>query len=251
VPSSTLTSLANTKFAETSINDMMHAGASANDIAVASNVVNSGKISIDTAQKLLYKDLTGSQISSLSNNSKINVDTVANSNLNSSTITKLLNGGYDLNKAAAAQAAGADINDLAAKNDFKGITSAMITPVAPTTTAADTGPLPAKFSTGTTSGDAIQLAQDAAQLKAQGLNPAQIKAGLIAAGANPYAAGIASTYASSDIRSTANEILGRDANGGTGLSIARTSASQITISSNNNAFIKFVSIMQLMTYAGG
>jgi hypothetical protein len=50
---------------------------------------------------------------------------------------------------------------------------------------------------------------------------------------------------------TANEILGRDANGGTGLSIARTSASQITISSNNNAFIKFVSIMQLMTYAGG
>jgi hypothetical protein len=50
---------------------------------------------------------------------------------------------------------------------------------------------------------------------------------------------------------TANEILGRDANGGTSLSIARTSASQITISSNNNAFIKFVSIMQLMTYANG
>lgn len=47
---------------------------------------------------------------------------------------------------------------------------------------------------------------------------------------------------------TANEILGRDANGGTGLSIARTSASQLTISSNNNAYIKFVSIMQLMTY---
>ena len=50
---------------------------------------------------------------------------------------------------------------------------------------------------------------------------------------------------------TANEILGRDANGGTGLSIARTSASQLTISSNNNAFIKFVSIMQLMTYSNG
>jgi hypothetical protein len=46
---------------------------------------------------------------------------------------------------------------------------------------------------------------------------------------------------------TANEILGRDANGVTGLSIARTSASQLTITSNNNAFIKYVSIMQLMT----
>jgi hypothetical protein len=50
---------------------------------------------------------------------------------------------------------------------------------------------------------------------------------------------------------TANEILGRDANGGTSLSISRSSASQITISSNNNAFIKYVSIMQLMTFANG
>jgi hypothetical protein len=50
---------------------------------------------------------------------------------------------------------------------------------------------------------------------------------------------------------TVSQLLGRDANGGTGLSLARTSASEITISSNNNAFIKYVSIMQLMTYANG
>jgi hypothetical protein len=50
---------------------------------------------------------------------------------------------------------------------------------------------------------------------------------------------------------TANEILGRDANGATSLSISRSSASQISINSNNNAFIKYVSIMQLMTYANG
>jgi hypothetical protein len=46
---------------------------------------------------------------------------------------------------------------------------------------------------------------------------------------------------------TANEILGRDANGGTGLSISRSSATQLQICSNNNAFIKFVSVMALMS----
>ena len=50
---------------------------------------------------------------------------------------------------------------------------------------------------------------------------------------------------------TVNQLLGRDANGATSLSISRTSASELTISSNNNAFIKYVSIMQLMTYANG
>jgi hypothetical protein len=49
---------------------------------------------------------------------------------------------------------------------------------------------------------------------------------------------------------TANEILGRDANGGTGLSISRSSATQLQICSNNNAFIKFVSVMQLATGGG-
>lgn len=49
---------------------------------------------------------------------------------------------------------------------------------------------------------------------------------------------------------TANEILGRDANGGTGLNIYRSSPTQISINSNNNAFIKFVSVMQLATGGG-
>ena len=47
---------------------------------------------------------------------------------------------------------------------------------------------------------------------------------------------------------TANELLGRDANGGTGLSISRSSANQLQICSNNNAFIKFVSVMQLNAF---
>jgi hypothetical protein len=46
---------------------------------------------------------------------------------------------------------------------------------------------------------------------------------------------------------TATQILGRDANGATSLSLARTSATEATISSNNNAFIKFVSVMALMS----
>ena len=46
---------------------------------------------------------------------------------------------------------------------------------------------------------------------------------------------------------TATQILGRDANGVTGLSLARTSATEATISSNNNAFIKYVSVMALMS----
>ena len=50
---------------------------------------------------------------------------------------------------------------------------------------------------------------------------------------------------------TVSQLLGRDANGATSLSLARTSASELTISSNNNAFIKYVSVMQLMTYANG
>ena len=47
---------------------------------------------------------------------------------------------------------------------------------------------------------------------------------------------------------TATQLLGRDANGGTGLSISRSSANQLQICSNNNAFIKFVSIMQLNAF---
>lgn len=131
VPPSTLTSLANTKFAETNINDMMRAGASANDIAVASNVVNSGKISLDNAEKLLYKDYTGSSISSLASNSKVDIESVVNSNLTGSTVSKLQNSGFDINKALAAANAGTDVNALTSNNDWKALNQAIAVATAP------------------------------------------------------------------------------------------------------------------------
>ena len=46
---------------------------------------------------------------------------------------------------------------------------------------------------------------------------------------------------------TVNTLLSRDVGGGTGLDLTRTSATQLTITSNNLAAIKWVSIMQLNT----
>ncbi len=46
---------------------------------------------------------------------------------------------------------------------------------------------------------------------------------------------------------SAVELLGRDTDGGTGLSISRSAVNQITISSNGYGFIKSVSCMQLIT----
>jgi hypothetical protein len=46
---------------------------------------------------------------------------------------------------------------------------------------------------------------------------------------------------------SATELLGRDTDGGTGLSISRSAVNQITISSNGYGFIKSVSCMQLIT----
>jgi hypothetical protein len=46
---------------------------------------------------------------------------------------------------------------------------------------------------------------------------------------------------------SAVELLGRDTDGGSGLSISRSAVNQITISSNGYGFIKSVSCMQLIT----
>jgi len=118
VPPSTLVSLANTQFPESQINDLMAAGASANDIATASNIVNSGKISLDNATKLLSKDYTGFQINGLAYSSPQNIEALANSNLTGATYSKLANGGWDISKAAQLSTSGTDVNALISSNKW-------------------------------------------------------------------------------------------------------------------------------------
>ena len=118
VPARTLVSLAETQFAESQINDLMAAGASANDIASASNFVNQGDLSVDTATKLLSKDLTGNQIHSLVYNQPKNIDAIANSTLNNTTVSRLLDGGFDLGQAVELVNTGTDVNRLIANNNF-------------------------------------------------------------------------------------------------------------------------------------
>jgi hypothetical protein len=118
VPPSTLVSLANTQFPETQINDLMAAGASANDIANASNIVNAGKISLDNATKLLSKDYTGAQINGLAYSSPQNIEALANSDITGATYSKLANGGWDINKAAQLSTSGTDVNALISSNKW-------------------------------------------------------------------------------------------------------------------------------------
>jgi hypothetical protein len=118
VPPNTLVSLANTQFPESQINDLMSAGASANDIATASNIVNSGKISLDNATKLLSKDYTGFQINGLAYSSPQNIEALANSNLTGATYSKLANGGWDISKAAQLSTSGTDVNALIGENKW-------------------------------------------------------------------------------------------------------------------------------------
>ena len=118
VPANTLVSLSNTQFPESQINDFFAAGATANDIATASNIANTGKITVDTAGKLLSKDMTGSQINSLVYNQPNAVEAVANSTLTNSTVNRLLDGGFDLSKATQLQNSGVDVNNLIATNNF-------------------------------------------------------------------------------------------------------------------------------------
>ena len=74
-----LVSLSNSKFAESQINDLMRGGASVYDIANTSNLVNTGKISVEQASTLLSKDMDYSKISSLVNTGQ--VQTAINSTL--------------------------------------------------------------------------------------------------------------------------------------------------------------------------
>lgn len=62
VTGSTLTSLAATKFPESTITSMLQNGASINDISMASNYVNMGKLSQGTAEQLVNQGFNASEI---------------------------------------------------------------------------------------------------------------------------------------------------------------------------------------------
>jgi hypothetical protein len=72
------------------------AGASANDISTASNLVNANRISLATAETALRRDFSGSTITAIANSRGATPDTVAqvvNSNLSAATINRLTSGG--------------------------------------------------------------------------------------------------------------------------------------------------------------
>lgn len=225
VTASTLTGLGDTKFAETNINDMLKAGASINDISYANRLVGAGTISADNAQKLLMKDLTGTQIYNVASKGDAVVNKIINSNLNSASIDKLMNYGYDLSKAADAAAKGVDINGIISKsngstswlsevntaiNNATAVAPAPATPGAPVTT----GPvMPTEvaphYTAGTTAADIDFAIADAQQLKAQGLNGTQISSVLKASGMNTTMA----TYLGTEVaRNTSIAYLKSDLN---------------------------------------
>jgi hypothetical protein len=219
VPASTLTSMANTQFAESQINDLFRAGASANDISTASNLVNANKLTLDTAGKLLFKDLDSRTITSLSNRGV--ADIAANSTLSKTALTNIAsNTTLDLGKITALQAAGTDVDSMLSKNDIAGLNRLIAnTPIVRdasgqyrVTTMDEFNQQFKAQSSGVLAEDLKFIAQDAASLKAQGLNQAQIKAVLMADGASEAAAQYASSFANQGLSAERieQEIRGRN-----------------------------------------
>jgi hypothetical protein len=202
VPASTLTSLANTQFAESQINNMFRAGASANDISTASNLVNANKLALGTAEKLLFKDLDSTTITNLTNRGA--ADIAANSTLTKTALTNAARSTMDLGKITALQAAGTDVESLLAKNDITAVTKLIAdTPIVRDAsgqyrvTSMDT--LNQQFEaqqSGMFDQDIKFISQDAANLRAQGLNQTQIQQILMADGASQVVASRAASFAS-------------------------------------------------------
>lgn len=94
----TLTNLANTKFPETQINSLLQNGVSANDISLASNFVNAGKLSVQNADTILKGGLTGFDISSAANSGKVNaIADLMSKGMTDDTYRKLSDSGMDFN----------------------------------------------------------------------------------------------------------------------------------------------------------
>jgi hypothetical protein len=219
VPASTLTSLANTQFAESAINDLFRAGASANDISTASNLVNSNKIYLDTAEQLLMRDLNSSQITAVANRGAAVADLLARSNFSNTAITNLAtNTNIDINRAFALADSGVDVNRLLTE----GRTTELATQIRNTPMVRDEignfrvtsmADLNQEF-TAQQSGQRVQdlkfISQDAANLARQGLSQTQIQQLLIADGASSTAASYAAAAAGRGLDATGieRELLG-------------------------------------------
>ena len=94
----TLTNLANTKFPETQINGLLQSGVSANDISVASNFVNNGKLSLQNADSILKGGLTGYEISNAALSGKANsIADLFSKGMTDDTYRKLSSSGMDFN----------------------------------------------------------------------------------------------------------------------------------------------------------
>ena len=180
VAPTTLTTLAATRFPESSINDMLAGGASANDISFASRIVDTGKLTVNTAQTLLSRDFDGNLINTMV--TKGVADRLAASNLTPATVTKLSSNGYDIGRAVDLAAAGNNINDLAAQNKFTDLQKLYApAPVArptanttPITTATTTAPAAPVITATQQAVNAFVPAEDLPVLRAAGYNNDQI-----------------------------------------------------------------------------
>ena len=174
VTASTLTGLGDTTFAETNINDMLKAGASINDISYASKLVGSGKLSTDNAQKLLLKDYTGNQLYNISSRGDAVATKLADANISSAALDKMLNAGWDLNRAATLSAGGIDVNKMALAGDATGFRNATLVTTLPVE--------PVRYASSDVAADIDFALADAKSLRAQGLNESQISQVLKASG---------------------------------------------------------------------
>lgn len=181
IPSSTLSSLAQTQFTETQIDNMLMNGHSATEIASLSNNVNSGALSADQSVKLLDHGFNPSQISALAHQGGTAVsDTILgiDTGLTPKSIQSLRNSGYNMNQLSEAIADKyVDPNQLNnAINSGQSVSNMLRTAM-----AAES--LPTHNYTGVLNQDLQFLAADAAQLRGQGLNQAQIQDVLYKGGA--------------------------------------------------------------------
>lgn len=102
VSANTLSSLAKTQFSEATINNLLTKGVAAGEIASASNLVNAGKISIDAANTLMDKGVSGSGLNRYAYSGKADqIANLMNKGLSANTVDSLYASGLDLNKISA------------------------------------------------------------------------------------------------------------------------------------------------------
>lgn len=152
VRANTLTTLANTQFDETDINNLLTKGTSANDIATASTLINQGKLTTDTAIKLMDNKVGQYDLTSLANANKADAAAqLLDKGVSKSNIMFMSGQNADLSKINAALDYGVmsakDFNNsfsTTAWNQTVKTLSSFTPPVAPTVTQPTT-PAPVDY----------------------------------------------------------------------------------------------------------